>query len=331
MRGGNITATAAGGSSRIQVTSAEHNLYTGQKIVVAGITGGTGTQSVIRLDRNTFQLAGTTFGGSTQTGTWTIDRPTSFIQFGEPYAGFGAAGWNSAITNVQVVCNHDSATDTYAMLFLGTAQNSRIHNVINDQGGPLRPYLVENGAKFHYFTDWYLPSLPGGTDRLYQFRGFGVDYTPRLQLLELTSNPSLATLDDGQMALGVVGGTGKLFWRRARRSTCSTTPPRSHNRVRGHRRNPAGGTRIPGLSGQHGGEGFLVPPAAEHVGRSAAAGAIARPALAGSAAVSREHGLEQLHRSAAVARSALRRLAVHGGHPSWRMLRPTMFSSSRSA
>lgn len=217
VRGASITATASsGGGNRIQVTCAEHGLFTGQQITVAGITGGTGAQSVIRVDRNTFQLAGTTYGGSSQTGTWTIDRPTCLVQFGDVGHSDNFSGTKSIFQNFCAVMNHDASTKVYAVVFTNWANSNAIGKCYQDQGGTMLPYLQENGPSVtsnNRMADWPATTLTDTTSYLTFFEGNGIDYSPRLGAKSFGASAPTTAADmiEGQLAFALIGGILRFY------------------------------------------------------------------------------------------------------------------------
>lgn len=73
---GAISATADNGSGEIRATDVAHGLVTGNTIVVAGFvtdTSGNGTQTVTKIDDDTFDIDGSTWSVDESTATWTHD------------------------------------------------------------------------------------------------------------------------------------------------------------------------------------------------------------------------------------------------------------------
>lgn len=73
---GTITDAENNGSGAVRITSADHNLTTGARVTVSdvgGATGANGSHEVTRIDDDTFDLQGSTFGGTyTSGGSWVI-------------------------------------------------------------------------------------------------------------------------------------------------------------------------------------------------------------------------------------------------------------------
>ena len=73
---GSITNVVNNGSGLCRVTSASHKLQTNDRVTITGVNGATGvngTHLVTTIDANTFDLQGSTFGGTyTDGGTWNV-------------------------------------------------------------------------------------------------------------------------------------------------------------------------------------------------------------------------------------------------------------------
>jgi hypothetical protein len=66
-----ITGAVAGTGSRIRITATAHGFDTGQQVIVAGSFGvpnAIGQWTVVFVTANTFELAGSTFGGTYTSG-----------------------------------------------------------------------------------------------------------------------------------------------------------------------------------------------------------------------------------------------------------------------
>jgi hypothetical protein len=71
---GSVTNVVNDGGGECRVTSASHGLETGARVTITGVNGATGingTHNITKIDANTFDCDGSTFGGTyTNGGTW---------------------------------------------------------------------------------------------------------------------------------------------------------------------------------------------------------------------------------------------------------------------
>lgn len=100
-----------GGPNLCRVTSAAHGLITGQSITLVGIngaTGATGTFLITKIDANTFDLQGSSFGGTyTDGGEWADTYNDAAALKGRPTELFAKGDSNSDVLIVGVGTNGD--------------------------------------------------------------------------------------------------------------------------------------------------------------------------------------------------------------------------------